>query len=56
VLSDSEKFNPVPMESMLQAHPSIAGVIIAGQGRFLPALLVETKAGHYTNPSLLEKI
>ena len=56
MLSNGEKFNPVPMESMLQAHPSIAGAIITGQGRFLPALLIKPKPDRNTDPSLLGEI
>ncbi|KAL8678453.1 MAG: hypothetical protein Q9186_005191 [Xanthomendoza sp. 1 TL-2023] len=41
VLSSGEKFNPVPAETTLQQHPSVAGALIVGQGRSQPALLVE---------------
>ena len=56
VLSNGEKFNPVPMESTLQAHPSIAGVVVTGQGRFLPALLVEPKPDDRNKNILLQEI
>lgn len=56
VLSNGEKFNPVPMESTLQAHPSLAGALITGQGRFLPALLIEPKADYRDTDSLIENI
>lgn len=45
VLSNGEKFNPVPMELIIQGHPSIMGALIAGHGRFRSALLVEPKPG-----------
>jgi len=56
VLSNSEKFNPVPMEITLQAHPSLAGVVITGFGRSLPALLVEPKPDHRNTDLLIENI
>ncbi len=56
VLSNGEKLNPVPMESTLQGHPSIAGVVVTGYGRFLPALLVEPEPDHQDKVSLIEKI
>lgn len=41
VLSNGEKLNPVPMESQLQALPSVSGALVTGQNRFQPALLIE---------------
>ena len=41
VLSNGEKFNPIPLESQLQGLPHVSGAIIAGQNRFQPALLLE---------------
>ena len=43
VLSNSEKFNPVPMETIIQGHPLVSGALIVGQGRFQAALLIEPK-------------
>ena len=43
VLSNGEKFNPVPMELQLQAFPQLSGALILGQGRSLATLLVEPK-------------
>ena len=40
-LSNGEKFNPVAMEGLIGAHPDVKSVLVAGQGRFQPALLVE---------------
>ena len=56
VPSNGEKFNPVPMESTLQAHPSIADVFVTGQGQFLPALLVEPKPDDRNKNILLQEI
>lgn len=45
VLGNGEKFNPSPMEAIVQGHPAISGALMVGVGRFQPALLVEpTKA------------
>ncbi|KAF2202987.1 acetyl-CoA synthetase-like protein [Delitschia confertaspora ATCC 74209] len=43
VLSNGEKFNPVPMELLIQSHPSVAGALITGTGRSQAALLIEPK-------------
>lgn len=45
VLSNGEKFNPVPMESLVQGDPKVSGALVVGQGRFQAALLIEPKAG-----------
>ena len=34
VLSNGEKFNPVPVETLVQGHPVIMGSLVVGQGRF----------------------
>lgn len=44
MLSNGEKFNPVPTETALQQHASLAGALIVGQGRRQPALLVEPRS------------
>ncbi|KAJ5678651.1 acetyl-CoA synthetase-like protein [Penicillium macrosclerotiorum] len=41
VLSNGEKFNPVTMETIIEGHPLISGVVLVGQSRFQAALLVE---------------
>ena len=41
VLSNGEKFNPVPSENIIASHPLLSGALIVGQGRFQPALLVQ---------------
>jgi thioester reductase-like protein len=44
VLSNGEKFNPVPLELATQGHPILAGALVIGQGRSQAMLLVEPKA------------
>lgn len=56
VLSSGEKFNPVPTETSLQQHPSIAGALMIGRGRPRPALLVEPKPGLGSLQTFLEQI
>lgn len=41
VFSTGEKLNPVDMESTIQAHPAVSGVVVCGAGRFQSSLLVE---------------
>lgn len=41
VFSTGEKLNPVDMESIIQSHPDVSGVVICGVGRFQSSLLVE---------------
>ena len=43
VLSNSEKFNPVPLELAVQGHPLLLGALVVGQGRVRASLLVEAK-------------
>ncbi|KAL8774316.1 MAG: hypothetical protein Q9209_001067 [Squamulea sp. 1 TL-2023] len=50
VLSNGEKFNPVPSEAIINSHQSVSAALIIGQGRFLPALLIEPAD---TSPTLL---
>lgn len=42
VLSNSEKFNPVPSEAIINSHPLVNAALIVGQGYFQAALLVES--------------
>lgn len=48
VLSNSEKFNPVPFELAVQGHPSLAGALVIGLGRVRPVLLLEPKDDTFT--------
>lgn len=41
VLSNGEKFNPVPSEAIINSHPLVNAALIVGQGHFQAALLVE---------------
>lgn len=41
VFSTGEKLNPVDMESIIQAHPAVTGVVVCGVGRFQSSLLIE---------------
>ena len=41
--SNSEKFNPVDMESAISAHPSVLAAVVVGQGRPCAALLIQPK-------------
>ncbi|USW56818.1 Putative AMP-dependent synthetase/ligase, short-chain dehydrogenase/reductase SDR, ANL [Septoria linicola] len=41
VLSNGEKFNPVPMEGLITSSPAVKGCLVVGQGKFQTALLVE---------------
>ncbi|KAI0547105.1 male sterility protein-domain-containing protein [Xylaria curta] len=41
VLSNGEKFNPIPMEEILRSCHFIKDVIVSGEGRFQASLLVE---------------
>lgn len=43
VLSNGEKFNPLPSEAMIAEHPLLSGAIIVGLAKFQPALLVELR-------------
>ncbi len=56
VLSNGEKFNPVPSEAIVAGHRLLSGALIVGQGRFQAALLVE--ADEIANPTetLIESI
>lgn len=43
VLSNGEKFNPIEMETILDGDALVSRVIVVGQSRFQPALLVEPR-------------
>ncbi|TVY83972.1 Non-canonical non-ribosomal peptide synthetase FUB8 [Lachnellula suecica] len=45
VLSNGEKFNPVPIETTLQGHPLVAGALVIGQGRFQASVFIEGRTG-----------
>jgi thioester reductase-like protein len=60
VLSNGEKFNPVPMELMIQGHPALSGALVVGMGRIQAGLLVEVKPEFHEHgtqdSSLMEEI
>ena len=45
VLSNGEKFNPSPSESIVTGHHLLSGALIIGLARFQPALIVELRDG-----------
>ncbi|KAF7861799.1 hypothetical protein EAF04_007682 [Stromatinia cepivora] len=44
VCSTGQKINPMKMESLLNAHPSLVVALVCGQGRVQVSLLVEAKS------------
>lgn len=56
VLSNGEKFNPVPMEALLHGHSLIAGALVVGQGQVQAALLLEPKQDTISSKSLIREI
>ncbi len=45
VLGNGEKFNPVPIEKTVEGHPLVYGALMVGQGKELPALIIEPEKG-----------
>ncbi|KAL1847203.1 putative NRPS-like protein biosynthetic cluster [Paecilomyces lecythidis] len=45
VLSNGEKINPVPLESIISSNYAVKGALIVGEYRFLPSLLIEVQDG-----------
>lgn len=56
VLSNGEKFNPVPSEVQISAHPLVNGALIIGQGHPQPCLILEPKDQEQTLESLVEAV
>lgn len=56
VLSNGEKFNPVPSEVQISAHPLVNGALIIGQGRPQPCLILELKEPHETLKHLVQTV
>ncbi|KAG8166123.1 hypothetical protein KVR01_004675 [Diaporthe batatas] len=56
VLSNGEKFNPVPSEVQISAHPLVNGSLIIGQGRPQPSLILELKEPHDTLKHLVQTV
>ena len=53
VLGNGEKFNPLPMEKVIEGHPLVHGALMVGQGRDQPALIVEPQSGIKESPKEL---
>lgn len=45
VLSNGEKINPLPLESIISSNKAVKGALIVGEYRFLPSLLIEVRDG-----------
>ena len=43
VFSNGQKWNPIPSENIIRSHGEIAGVMIIGDGKFQPAVIIEPK-------------
>lgn len=56
VLSNGEKFNPVPSEVQISAHPLIHGALVIGQGHPQPCLLLESKDPQQTLEGLVDAV
>lgn len=58
VLANGEKVNPIPLEHFVQADPSLKGVLLTGNGRTQPVLIVEPRDAldESGRAELLEKI
>ncbi|KAF2176481.1 acetyl-CoA synthetase-like protein [Zopfia rhizophila CBS 207.26] len=56
VLSNGEKFNPVPSETQIAAHPLLAGALIIGQGHPQASLILEPKDHSRELKSLIKEI
>ncbi|KAI9811859.1 MAG: putative NRPS-like protein biosynthetic cluster [Pycnora praestabilis] len=56
VLGTGEKFNPVPMEQIIQGHPLLSGALIVGLARFQAALLVEPKSAISDKDAFIDEI
>lgn len=56
VLSNGEKFFPVPMETKLSGHPSLSGALVLGQGQSQAALLLEPKVAITDVASFVDEI
>ncbi|KAI4234458.1 MAG: hypothetical protein LQ349_003784 [Xanthoria aureola] len=55
VLSNGEKFNPVPSEAIINSHPLVSAALIIGQGRFQAALLIEPVKTDESKTALVEQ-
>jgi len=46
--SNAEKLNPVTIEAVIASHPAVNAALVAGQGEFQAALLIEPKVEVHT--------
>ncbi|KAL8833479.1 MAG: hypothetical protein Q9170_004253 [Blastenia crenularia] len=56
VLSNGEKFNPVPSEAIITSHPLVSAALIVGQGRFQAALLIEPAKTDKSPSQLIDEL
>lgn len=56
VLSNGEKFNPVPSELQIAAHPLVNGALIIGQGHPQPCLILELKDPEQTLEQIIDAV
>lgn len=56
VLSNGEKFNPVPSEAIIGSHPLVSAALIVGQGEFQAALLVEPVKTDKSPSALIDEL
>lgn len=56
VLSNGEKFNPVPSELHISAHSLLSGALIIGQGHPQPCLILEPKDPDQKLESLVDAV
>ncbi|KAI1774063.1 acetyl-CoA synthetase-like protein [Hypoxylon cercidicola] len=55
VLGNGEKFNPIPLELEVQAHPELKGALVVGNGRTQAVILIEPNADH-VDPKLPDRV
>ena len=56
VFSNGEKWNPLPTESLILGSPKVSGVIVIGDGRQMPAALIEPKEEVESQDAFLDEI
>lgn len=56
VLSNGEKFNPVPSEAIIGSHPLLSAALVTGQGEFQAALLVEPANTDKSPDTLIDEL
>ncbi|KAI4200503.1 MAG: hypothetical protein LQ350_003873 [Teloschistes chrysophthalmus] len=56
VLSNGEKFNPVPSEAIINSHPLVSAALIVGQGHFQGVLIIEPAKTDVSPGHLIEEL